>query len=76
MKDIPYGTKPQAEVRKFVLKLVNISKSILKLMVIACNTATAAALAMAKKRIIYSSTRGIYPGAQAAVTIQNAHTIE
>lgn len=71
----PYGTKPQAEVRKFVLKIGEyFEKYPVKLMVIACNTATAAALAMAKKELSIPVLGVIHPGAQAAVNT-NAHTI-
>lgn len=71
----PYGTKNQAEVRKFVLKIGEyFEKYPVKLMVIACNTATAAALAMAKKELSIPVLGVIHPGAQAAVNT-NAHTI-
>ncbi|WP_323075096.1 glutamate racemase [Limosilactobacillus reuteri] len=71
----PYGTKPQAEVRKFVLKIGEyFEKYPVKLMVIACNTATAAALATAKKELSIPVLGVIHPGAQAAVNT-NAHTI-
>lgn len=71
----PYGTKNQAEVRKFVLKIGEyFEKYPVKLMVIACNTATAAALATAKKELSIPVLGGIHPGAQAAVNT-NAHTI-
>ncbi|MBB1109105.1 glutamate racemase [Limosilactobacillus sp. pH52_RY] len=71
----PYGTKPQAEVRKFVLTIGKyLEKYPVKLMVIACNTATAAALSTVKKALPIPVIGVIHPGAQAAVNT-HAHTI-
>ena len=64
----PYGTKPQAEVRQFVLKIGKyLEKYPVKLMVIVCNTATATALSAVKKELRIPVLGVIHPGAQAAV---------
>ncbi|MRN06394.1 glutamate racemase [Lactobacillus sp. 0.1XD8-4] len=64
----PYGTKPQAEVRKFVIKISKyLEQRPVKLMVIACNTATAAALPAVKEQLKIPVIGVIHPGAEAAV---------
>lgn len=64
----PYGTKPQAEVRQFVLKIGKyLEKCPVKLMVIVCNTAKAPALSAVKKELPIPVLGVIHPGAQAAV---------
>ena len=64
----PYGPRYQAEVREFALTIVDHLVAMdCKLVVIACNTATAAALNTARERFDVPVIGVIAPGAQAAV---------
>lgn len=65
---VPYGPKTQAEVRDFVFEIINflISRQV-KLVVIACNTATAAGLAAAQACFDVPIVGVIEPGARGAV---------
>lgn len=64
----PYGTRPQAEVRAFALqigdRLANLG---IKALVVACNTATAAAYTLLHRRYSFPVLGVIEPGAAAAV---------
>ena len=65
----PYGPRYQHEVREFALRIVeHLVAQDVKLVVIACNTATAAALQSARERFDVPIVGVIAPGAQAAVT--------
>lgn len=64
----PYGPRYQSEVRTFALRIVeHLLTEDVKLVVIACNTATAAALHAARERFDVPIVGVISPGAQAAV---------
>lgn len=64
----PYGPRYQQEVREFALRIVeHLVGEDVKLIVIACNTATAAALNAARERFDVPVIGVISPGAQAAV---------
>ncbi|MHB8718348.1 MAG: glutamate racemase [Candidatus Dormibacteria bacterium] len=64
----PYGPRYQHEVREFALAIVgHLVELDCKLVVIACNTATAAALAVLRERFDVPVVGVIAPGAQAAV---------
>lgn len=64
----PYGPRSQSEVRRLALGLIDVLASLdTKLVVIACNTATAAALNTARERFDIPVVGVIAPGAQAAV---------
>lgn len=64
----PYGPRSQSEVRRLALGLIDVLSSLdTKLVVIACNTATAAALNTARERFDIPIVGVIAPGAQAAV---------
>lgn len=64
----PYGPRSQSEVRRLALGLIDVLASLdTKLVVIACNTATAAALNTARERFDIPIVGVIAPGAQAAV---------
>lgn len=64
----PYGPRYQHEVRTFALRIVeHLVDEDVKLVVIACNTATAAALDAARERFDVPVVGVISPGAQAAV---------
>ncbi len=66
----PYGPRFQDEVRGFALDIIRYLESRdVKLVVIACNTATAAALNHARERFEVPIVGVISPGAQAAVEI-------
>jgi glutamate racemase len=64
----PYGPRYQHEVREFALRIIeHLVAEDVKLVVIACNTATAAALHAARERFDVPILGVIAPGAQAAV---------
>jgi glutamate racemase len=64
----PYGPRYQHEVREFAVRIVEHLVSLdTKLVVIACNTATAAALHVVRERFDVPIVGVIAPGAQAAV---------
>ncbi len=64
----PYGPRYQQEVRDFALAIIDHLVGLdTKLVVIACNTATAAALNVARERFDVPVVGVIAPGAQAAV---------
>jgi glutamate racemase len=70
----PYGPRYQAQVRTFALNIIRfLEKLDVKLVVIACNTATAAALNQARELFELPIIGVISPGAQAAVeaTVNN-----
>ena len=63
----PYGPRPQPEVRSRALDVIgHLTAAGTKLVVIACNTATAAALNTARERFDVPIVGVIAPGAQAA----------
>jgi glutamate racemase len=64
----PYGPRYQAQVRQFALRIIRFLDDLnVKLVVIACNTATAAALNSAREVFDIPIVGVITPGAQAAV---------
>ena len=64
----PYGPRYQAQVRTFALNIIRfLEKLDVKLVVIACNTATAAALNIAREVFDIPIIGVITPGAEAAV---------
>lgn len=63
----PYGPRPQREVRSFVREICSwLTSQQVKLIVIACNTATAAGLAMAQQDFDIPVIGVVEPGARAA----------
>ena len=67
-KRCPYGTRTEDEVRSFALQASRwLSKHDVKIMVIACNTATAAALRLAQQVLDVPVIGVIAPGARAAI---------
>jgi glutamate racemase len=69
LEHFPYGPRPQRQVRDLALDLIAMLASMdTKLVVIACNTATAAALHAARERFDIPIVGVIAPGAQAAAT--------
>ncbi|WP_313891663.1 glutamate racemase [Psychrobacillus sp.] len=64
----PYGPRSQEEVRKFTWQLATaLSKMNIKMLVIACNTATAVALNSLGKKMPFPVIGVIFPGARAAI---------
>jgi glutamate racemase len=64
----PYGPRPQAEVREFVLQIgAWLARKRVKMLVIACNTGTAAGLAAAQQAFDVPVIGVVEPGARAAV---------
>lgn len=64
----PYGPRDLAEVRRFVLQIGSwLQSHEVKLLVVACNTATAAGLALAQRTFPVPVIGVVEPGARAAV---------
>ncbi len=64
----PYGPRPMSEVRRFVLEIAEwLNRQPVKLIVIACNTASAAALELAQRTFDVPVIGVVVPGARAAV---------
>jgi glutamate racemase len=67
LEHFPYGPRSQAQVRALALDIIGMLVALdTKLVVIACNTATAAALNVARERFDIPVVGVIAPGAQAA----------
>lgn len=67
-KRCPYGSRTKEEVRKFTWEMVNfLLKKNIKLLVIACNTATAFAIDELKKHLEIPIIGVINPGSRAAI---------
>ncbi|MCK8817126.1 glutamate racemase [Natroniella sulfidigena] len=65
---LPYGSRPQAEVRKFAFEIIDYFLELeAKMVIIACNTATAAGLKAAKKKFGVSIIGPIQPGVREAI---------
>ncbi|HZU76462.1 MAG TPA: glutamate racemase [Dehalococcoidia bacterium] len=70
LANFPYGPRPQAQVRALALDIIeHLARLDTKLVVIACNTATAAALNVARERFDIPIVGVIAPGAQAAAAV-------
>lgn len=68
-KRCPYGSRSVEEVRKFTLEMVErLSEMDIKMLVIACNTATAVALDTIRQLFSFPVIGVVVPGARAAVT--------
>src|SRR5699024_7773427 len=64
----PYGPRPAHEVKRFTMELVRfLMKKNIKMIVVACNTATAFALDDLKKELPIPVIGVIQPGARAAI---------
>ena len=64
----PYGVRDESEVRSFVLQVGRwLTRQNVKVMVIACNTATAAGLSLAQQTFDVPVIGVIVPGARAAI---------
>lgn len=72
---LPYGTKSQATVKQYALKMTEILVSRgIKMLIIACNTATAAALPFLRERYPEMPILGVVePGALAATKASWSH---
>ncbi|MGM0472198.1 MAG: glutamate racemase [Bacillota bacterium] len=66
---LPYGPRPQDEVRSFVFQIINylINRFNVKLIIIACNTATAAGLQAAQDKFALPLIGPVKPGVEAAI---------
>lgn len=72
----PYGPRTGAEVKKFTWQMTNflVNKGI-KMLVIACNTATAVALEEIQNELSIPVIGVIYPGARTAIKVTKNHQI-
>jgi glutamate racemase len=76
LRHFPYGPRYQAEVRRFALEIIGHLESLdTKLVVIACNTATAAALAEAREKFDIPLLGVISPGAEAAAAVTHNNRV-
>lgn len=75
-KHCPYGVRPLSEVRDFTFQIIDflIAKGV-KMVVIACNTATAASLEAAKKHYDIPIIGVIQPGVRAAISASQNNRI-
>lgn len=72
----PYGPRPLSEVRKYTWQMAEaLMKKNIKLLVIACNTATAATLNSLQKKLPIPVIGVIFPGARAAVKSSGSKNI-
>ena len=72
----PYGPRPQYEVREFVRQICSwFSQKDVKLLVIACNTATAAGLDLAQRMLDIPVLGVIVPGARAVVHASHSRRV-
>lgn len=66
----PYGPRPESEIVQFTLEMVDfLIKKQIKLLVIACNTATAFTLDLLKEKLDIPVIGVIQPGARAAIKV-------
>lgn len=74
---LPYGPRSVAEVTTFTRQIASYLKqrANIKMLIIACNTATAAALPQIQKEFSFPVVGVIAPGAQAAVATTKNHRI-
>ncbi|MFC4409862.1 glutamate racemase [Chungangia koreensis] len=72
----PYGPRPAAEVIKFTFDMAEaLKKQHIKLLVVACNTATAVALDLLQEKMPFPVIGVIFPGARAAIKATKTHDI-
>jgi glutamate racemase len=72
----PYGPRSTEEVRRYTLEIVEFLMSQpLKAILIACNTATAAALQSVRERVSVPVLGVIEPGARAAIKVTQNHVV-
>jgi glutamate racemase len=72
----PYGPRSQDEVRQFVLQIGSwLTVNHVKMLVIACNTGTAAGLAAAQRTFAVPVIGVVEPGARAAVKATRNHKV-
>jgi glutamate racemase len=69
----PYGPRPAEEVRRFTWEMTNylLDNHHIKMLVIACNTATAIALQEIQEKIDIPVIGVIFPGARTAIKVTN-----
>jgi len=72
----PYGPRSQSEVRVFALQIADLLRDCdIKLLVVACNTATAAAFAELRDRYAFPVVGVVVPGAEAALRLTRSGRI-
>ncbi len=73
---LPYGPRPTEQVREFSWQMANfLLRKNIKMLVIACNTATAAALPDLKAKLSIPVIGVIGPGSRAAIKASKSHRI-
>lgn len=72
----PYGPRPENEVIQFTMEMVNfLMEKRIKLLVIACNTATAFTLDLLKEKLDIPVIGVIQPGARAAIKVTKTRQV-
>ena len=75
-KRCPYGPRPATEVRRFTIEMAtSLSEMGIKMLVIACNTATAVALDDLRRIFNFPVIGVIVPGARAALKVTKTYKI-
>lgn len=73
---LPYGTKPVEQIQSFCLQIAHFLATFdIKMMVIACNTATAAALPFLQQQLTIPVVGVIQPGSKAALAATRSKRI-
>lgn len=72
----PYGSRPKEEIKRFTWDMVHfLMKKNIKMLVVACNTATAYTLTELQKELAIPVIGVIQPGARAAINVTKNHRI-
>ena len=72
----PYGPRPKEEIKEFTWELTHyLEKFDIKMLIIACNTATAAALPDIRAQLSIPVLGVIHPGARAAIKVSKKNQI-
>jgi|SRR5690625_1251324 len=75
-KRCPYGSRPRKEVISYTLEMVNfLLQKDIKMIVIACNTATAFTLKILQQKLLIPVIGVIQSGARAAINVTNTNHI-
>ncbi|WAA10220.1 glutamate racemase [Fervidibacillus albus] len=72
----PYGSRPKEEILQFTFEMTKyLERFQIKMLIIACNTATAVALPKLRKALSIPVLGVVHPGARAAIKVSNTNRI-